>query len=191
MILSTDQQLIDEIKNGSQSATEVLTRRYYKMVYSFIYRMTQDKELSYDLTQEVMIKMLRNLSHYHSKGDFRNWLLTVASNHSKDYFKSKAYKNKTSEYEWLDNVSSETETVSYIFEKNEKRKVIKQALDQLPSIQKEAIVLKYFHDKKIIEIAEIMNTNDSTIKSRLKQGMDKLKKLLNRSDEVEDLQQSK
>lgn len=191
MILSTDQQLIDEIKNGSQSATEVLTRRYYKMVYSFIYRMTQDKELSYDLTQEVMIKMLRNLSQYHSKGDFRNWLLTVASNHSKDYFKSKAYKNKTSEYEWLDNVSSESETVSYIFEKNEKRKVIKQALDQLPSIQKEAIVLKYFHDKKIIEIAEIMNTNDSTIKSRLKQGMDKLKKLLNRSDEVEDLQQSK
>jgi RNA polymerase sigma factor (sigma-70 family) len=189
--MSTDQQLIDEIKDGSQSATEVLTRRYYKMVYSFIYRMTHDKELSYDLTQEVMIKMLAKLSHYHAKGEFRNWLLTVASNHCKDYFKSKSYKHKTSEYEWLDNVSSDSETVSYIFEKNEKRKVIKQALDQLPSIQKEAIVLKYFHDKKIIEIAEIMNTNDSTIKSRLKQGMDKLKKLLNRSDEVENQQQSK
>jgi RNA polymerase sigma factor (sigma-70 family) len=189
--MSTDQQLVEEILKGSASATEVLTRKYYKMVYAFVYRMTGDKDTSYDLTQEVFIKMIKYIEKFQATGEFRNWLLTIASNHCKDYFRSKTYQKRTQESEFMENIAPTTENISYIFEKNEKRKVIKEALDQLPDFQKEAIILKYFHNKKVTEIAEIMDTNDSTIKSRLKQGLDKLKRYLKGSVADEDKQQSK
>ncbi|MGO4375145.1 sigma-70 family RNA polymerase sigma factor [Paenibacillus sp. MCAF20] len=69
-----------------------------------------------------------------------------------------------------------------MFEKKESRKRLKQAIGRLPDMQSEAILLKYYHDLRIREIADITGANESTVKARLKQGVDKLKKLLRRED---------
>ncbi|MCA0987514.1 RNA polymerase sigma factor [Guptibacillus algicola] len=181
----SDQKLVKEIQSGNQSAMDVLVKRHYKLVYSFAYRKTSDKEVAYDLTQEIFIKMLKKIDLYAAKGEFRNWLLTLTVNHCRDYYRSKAYKQASNSNEYEDNLYREKDDVTYIFDKNETRKEIKGALNTLPTIQKEAIILKYFHDMKIFEIAEITNTNDSTVKSRIRQGMEKLKVLLIRSDSRE------
>ena len=182
----TDLELIAEIKRGSRASQEILVRRHYKLIYSFLYRMVGDKELAKDLTQETFIKLLNNISKFRPSSEFRSWMLTVASNHAKDYLKSKSYKDSRNTYEWYENDGSGSEkSVSSIFEKNEKRNEIKEALEELPDFQREAILFKYYHDLKISEIASVTNTSVPTVKSRLNQGLKKLKSYLQRGDRDE------
>jgi hypothetical protein len=54
-----DDGLVREIQRGSEAAMEVLTRRYYQMIFAFVYRKTGDRELAADLTQEIFIKMIK------------------------------------------------------------------------------------------------------------------------------------
>jgi len=147
--------------------------------------MIGDKELAKDLTQETFIKLLNNISKYKPSSEFRSWMLTVASNHAKDYLKGKAYKERRDTYELYENDSQTEKSVSSIFEKNEKRKEIKEALEELPDYQREAILFKYFHDLKISEIATVTNVSVPTVKSRLNQGLKKLKTYLQRRDRDE------
>lgn len=179
-------ELIKQIQNGNEHASEILVRQYYKMVYSFLYRKINNKELAMDLTQETFIKMLKNIKKFDQKGNFKNWLLTIASNLSKDYFKSKTFKEETQTTTINEEITKSENNVLYIFEKDEKRNNIKEALESLSSNQKEAIILKYYHDMKIKDIAKVQDTNESTIKTRLKGGLEKIKLFVNRGDETDE-----
>lgn len=182
--MPTDEQLIMEINSGSQAAMEVLTKRYYKQVYAYLYRKTGDNHTAYDLTQDVFIKMMRNLSSYSSKGTFRNWLFTIAINCSRDYFRSAAFRHEACAAEFQEHdQQSKGDTVSYIFENKETRKQLRGAIQELPDSQSEVILLKYYHDLKIREISVITGANENTVKSRLRQGLEKMKKLLRRDED--------
>lgn len=153
----SSESLVKEILKGSEAAMELLVKRNYNMVQSFIYRYIGDYNLSYDLTQEVFIKMIKNINRFKfESGRFESWLLKIASNHCKDYFKSSNFRerNKSTGIEELD--VKNTENVIDIFGLNEKRKAVKNAVDELPNLQREAINLKYFHDLKIKEISNII-----------------------------------
>ena len=179
-----DIDLVNEIKAGSHSAMEVLVNRYYKQIYAFIYRKICDKETAYDLTQEVFIKMLQSILTYQERAQFKTWLYTLAVNHCTDFFRSKSFQvSKITEE--LDDQLSSTTSVPYIFEKKEKRREVIQAIQSLPSYQSDAILLKYFHDLKIKEIAKVTKTTESTVKSRLRQGLEKLKIILQRGEDRE------
>jgi RNA polymerase sigma factor (sigma-70 family) len=180
-----DRELIGEIINGSQAAMEVLTRKYYKPIYAFVYREIGDRETAYDLTQEIFIKVIQRIHSYSNKGKFENWLYTIAINHCRDYWGSSDYRHTSKQSELHENIESERKSVHYIFEGKETRKLIREAIGSLPDYQREALILKYFDDLKIKDIAEITNTSVPTVKSRLKQGLGKLAKLLGRSEEDE------
>lgn len=174
-ILPTDQELIVEIKNGSQAAMEVLVKRYYKNIFAYIYRKVGDYHLSYDLTQEVFIKMMKSIDTYKAQGKFENWLLTIAVNHCRDYFRSSKYKHKNEETDlkyWIDD---EKANVTDLLSQKVESEQVRMALQKLPEYQRETIVLRYYHDLKIKEIALITNSKEATVKSRLRQGIKKLK----------------
>ncbi|MCU9811775.1 RNA polymerase sigma factor [Paraclostridium sp. AKS81] len=91
----SDEKLIKEILKGNESAMEVLVKRYYDMVHSFVYRNVNDYNIAYDITQESFIKMMKNIDKYKLKeGNFKSWLLKIALNTTKDYFKSKIYNQR-------------------------------------------------------------------------------------------------
>lgn len=86
----SDEKLIKELIKGNESAMEILVKRYYDLVYSFIYRNTSDYNTAYDITQDVFIKMMKNIDKYQiENGKFKSWLLKIAVNTTKDYFRSK------------------------------------------------------------------------------------------------------
>ena len=66
--------------------------------------------------------------------------------------------------------------------KIEQKDIIFKALNKLPEKQKEVIILKYYEDLKIKDISKILNENISTIKSRLKQGLEKMEMYLGKED---------
>lgn len=178
-----DHELVKEIMDGSEAAMEVLTRKYYKPIYAFVYRKVGDKETAYDLTQEIFIKMMQRIQTFNRKGKFSSWIFTIAVNHCRDYWRSKEYQTISQQTELLDIEEKKQNNVTYIFERKETREQIRNAINQLPEYQKEALILKYFHQLKIREIAEMTKSSDSTVKSRLKQGIAKLANMLRREEQ--------
>lgn len=178
-----DQLLIKEIFNGSQAAMEVLTRKYYKQIYAFVYRKVGDKEMAYDLTQEIFIKMIQRIHSFSNKGSFKSWLYSIAVNHCRDYWRSAEYKQTSKQIELPETIESKQKSVPYIFERKETREQVKIAINSLPEYQREALILKYFHHMKTKEIADVTNASESTVKSRLKQGLGKVAALLKGGDQ--------
>ncbi|MGL5755811.1 MAG: RNA polymerase sigma factor [Paraclostridium sp.] len=175
----TDEKLIKEILKGNESAMEILVKRYYDLVHNFIYRNTSDYNIAYDITQDVFIKMMKNIDKYKiESGNFKNWLLKISINTTKDYFKSKAYNQRRTSCDISGHEIEDKTNVVDILSKKEEAVKIKNAIEQLPKLQREAVILKYYNDLKIKEISSITGHNENTIKSRLFNGVKSLKKLL-------------
>ncbi|WP_081712199.1 RNA polymerase sigma factor [[Clostridium] dakarense] len=175
----TDEQLVTEVLKENESAMEILVKRHYDLVHSFIYRNTSDYNISYDITQEVFIKMMKNIQKYNEdKGNFKSWILKITVNSTKDYFKSREYKQRQNNQDIVKlNLEDKLNVVDILSKKEDVIK-IKQAIEDLPHLQKQAIILKYYNDLKINEISRVTGDNENTIKSRLFNGIKNLKKSL-------------
>ncbi|MBS4537666.1 sigma-70 family RNA polymerase sigma factor [Clostridium sp. D2Q-11] len=180
--MPTDEELIEEIHRGSQAAMEVLVKKYYKNIFSYIYRKVGDYHISYDLTQEVFIKMMKSIDRYESTGKFKNWLLKIAVNHCNDYYKSKSYKNKSKETQLEDRIGDNPDKVWDLLKKKIERNLVKKAIMSLPDYQRDVLILRYYHDMKLKDIADITSSKEATVKSRLRQGIGKLNNLLGGED---------
>jgi RNA polymerase sigma factor (sigma-70 family) len=183
--MPTDEELIEEIHQGSQAAMEVLVRRYYKVIFAYLYRKTTDYHLSLDLTQETLIKMIKSLSIYKGHGKFSHWLIIIAVNVCRDYFRGRQYRDRqmipfesSTSYETIDNIED-------LLSQKAERAQIQNALQELSESQREAIVLRYYHEMKVCEIAKATSSNESAVKSRLFQGIAKLKRILGRRVDYE------
>ncbi|SCI84010.1 Sigma-24 [uncultured Clostridium sp.] len=175
----TDEKLIKELLKGNESAMEILVKRYYDLVHGFIYRNTSDYNIAYDITQDVFIKMMKNIDKYQiENGKFKSWLLKIAVNTTKDYFRSKTYKQRTQSYDIANREIEDKTNVVDILSKKEESIKIKEAIENLPKLQREAVILKYYNDLKIKEISYITGENENTIKSRLFNGVKNLKRFL-------------
>jgi RNA polymerase sigma factor (sigma-70 family) len=183
--MPSDEELIEEIKQGSQAAMEVLVRRYYKVIFAYLYRKTSDYHTSLDLTQETLIKMMKSLSTYKAQGKFTHWLIIIAVNVSRDYYRSNQYRDQqmgTINNTVLDEAANNIED---LLSQKLERMQIQNALQELSEDQREAVVLRFYHDLKVREIAEVTCSNESAVKSRLFQGLAKLKRILGRMVDYE------
>ncbi len=174
----SDEELIKEILNGSQAAMEVLVKRHYNMVFSFVYRKIGNYHTALDIVQEIFIKMIKSLKSYRHTGKFQNWLLTIAVNHCRDYYRSSLFLEQTKEKEISISLPDKNENVWDLFIKKKEKEEIQKLILTLPDYQRDVIILKYYHEKKIKEIAQIMGSKEATVKSRLRQGLMKLKELI-------------
>ena len=163
-----DKQLIKRIQRGEIERLDSLIEKYYNKIYSFCYRKTGNATTAYDLTQEVFLKLVRYINTYVDKQKFQSYLFTIALNICNDYYRNNRM---------TDEDIGDTEIVSPIdrISDFETADVVKAALNTLPDIQKDVIILRYYHDMKVREIAKIVGASIPTTKSRLKQGIDKLR----------------
>lgn len=139
----TDEKLIKEILKGNESAMEILVKRHYNLVHSYIYRTTNDYNISYDITQEVFIKMMKNIDKYNlESGKFKNWLLKIAVNTTKDYLKSKTYKQRVENYDIENHQIEDTSNVIDIISKKEESIKIKRSSWKLTNSSKRSNTFK-------------------------------------------------
>lgn len=128
-----------------------------------------------DITQDVFLKLLENIHKVCMYGKFQNYLLTIAVNTCNNYFKKiKPLYTDLSSLEITDDTDSSLQKIV----QNENRQEVRRAINFLPDYQKEVIILRFYHDLKIREIAKITKSNIPTVKSRLRQGLKKLKRYL-------------
>lgn len=130
-----------------------------------------------DLEQEVYIKTWQNMDKYEDKGKFKQWICAITANLCRDYFRSKSYKAQKSEISSdlaLQNAAVKSSAEERI-DKKKRQKIVLKAVDDLPKIYREVIVLAEFEDLKLDEIASKLKIPQGTVKSRLHKAKELLK----------------
>ena len=187
MTQEEEKLLIDEIKTNNESFVK-LYDYYYPKILGYCFRRTLDLNLSKDLTSETFLKAFIGIGKYQCRGiPFSSWLFRIASNEMNMLDRKKKYNPDSLTVLKECGVFEVPDKTSLNEEKNELEKQLQQSKDfvniqqkllLLPVKYQEVIALKYFEEKSIKEIAEILEIKEGTIKSLLSRGIEKLKNLL-------------
>jgi len=168
-----------QLQQGNEIALETLIGRYHSKIFSYIYRMSKNYHTANDITQEVFIKICQNIKKYNAEFLFKTWLYTIASNTCKDYLKSAYMQKIVPRPEIDDTIRDAEDTPEELFQKQKEREAIIEVINQLSDIYREVIILRFYEELKLDEIALILNIPTGTVKSRLFNGLHILKKMLN------------
>lgn len=168
--------LILKMKQGNEDAFEKFVRKYYSQVLQYCRYHCFDMEDAEDLTQETFLKFFSNLQSYHHVGKTKNYLYTIAGNLCKNIAKKK--KEMPVEREVLEQEIGSSE----VMERTETKIYIEHALDALSPELREVIILFYFQECKLTEIADILQINLPLVKYRLRRAKEELKQLLGKED---------
>ena len=166
--MDRDRRLIRSIKRKQdKGAANELISKYYKEVYTYVYKQTVDKELSMDLTQDIFINVLRAIYTYdEKKANFRTWLYRIATNRLVDYYRSRNYKYNNMIVP-IDNVQIfNEENLEITVEDKEDVKRIMNILDSLDTLSQQIFRLKMFGDYTFLKISKVLEIPESTVKTR-------------------------
>lgn len=171
-----DKKLVKKIKSGDTEALNELILKYYNDIYSYCYRRLCNKENAQDITQDVFLSFCRNFKNYTERGKCKNYLYVIAHNLCINESRKKT-PIPVENIEIGDSYGNNT-----LENKFETEGSVEAALNQLPEEQKDVILLRFYHDFKLKDIAKIMNSGLSVTKYRLGRGLKILSTLLSKED---------
>ena len=169
----SDWELVREIKNGNEDAMELLVRRYYPQVFRYVLQIIESEQDSYDVTQDIFLSVIQNISNYLPLKKFGSWLFTIAHNKCRDYFKTN-HSNRFVDITEIDIHDSGTLFDKQIIDSI----VMDEALARLTPPQREVVILHFIHRFTAKQIAHMTQTPLPTIKSRIAVSRKRLKELL-------------
>lgn len=167
-----EKQMIRLAQQGNAPAAEQLVKVWYQPVFAYFYKNTGQYHLSKDLTQETFLRMISALGSYRPWGSFRGWLFTIAANCLKNHWRTLS--RRPEELSLTDDHPQEQN----LLQQSAQHQDLEVALSRLPPEQREAVVLRYYHDFTIREIGSITDAGESTVKARLRYGLAKLRREL-------------
>ena len=184
---NTDDELIAAFIVGDAAAMETLYLRYRQSVYSWLLRMTGDAAEAEDIYQDVWIKVIRCASDYRS-GNFRAWLWQIVRNKTTDCMRKKSpslvldlpvYADGEGEQTVVDQLSDDAMADALMqIEEIERRRMACDAIDALPEVQREVVLLRINGELSFKEIADMLTAPIGTVLARMHNSVKNLKKAL-------------
>jgi len=181
--LHEDKELVKKTLAGKQEAFEMIVQKYQQPLLNYIGRTVGRYELALELTQDVFIKTYSSLHSYHPRYKFSTWLYKIASNYIIDYWRKKKIKafsiDQQSEKEDSPppiQVPSKETSIYEKYELSEIRRKIEIALKKIPPHLRELFVWKHINEFSYQEIAEIKDLPVGTIKNRVFQAKELIRK---------------
>ncbi len=181
-----DYELIKRIRQGEKQLFGQLVEKYYDDIFRYCYYQTGNEHTAYDCTQETFYHLMRFLDNYRERNHFKSYLIRIALNICKDYFRKNGSRTvkEVSYSQWSDNAGQEQSSAGIPpstggpEQEALTRLLVKEGLMRLPETQREVIVLYYYQGYKLREIASLTGVPLSTVKTRLYAGTEKLKQYL-------------
>lgn len=170
-----DAELYQKIRTQDRDAFERLYDRFEKLVFSFAYRVTSDRTISEEVTQDVFLKLWNGQAVYQeNKGKFSSWLLTMTRNKAIDELR-RVKRHAHEEMLEKDALVEEVASTELEVEWKEKREEIQQAVSTLSSDQQEIVELFYFKGYSQQKIATECDLPLGTVKGRIRLALKHLK----------------
>ena len=194
-IPSDETALVEELKAGSERAFTQLIAQYHQPIYSVIARSLQDPADASDITQEVFIKVFRNIRGFHGEASLRTWIYRIAlheaSNQRRWWSRHKRqeitmetpYGSHESDLEGEplslgSTLADEHDSPFDHAAQAEIRERVEAALRDVPEAFRTVVILREIEGFAYEEIAEILGVNLGTVKSRLTRGRAALRQIL-------------
>ncbi len=186
-----DAVLVKQCQNGDANATEQLILKYQDRIYNTILRMVANPDDAADLTQETFVKVIEKVDTFQGRSSFYTWLFRIAVNLTLSYCK-RATKLTFRSLEAPDGESSDnarqmlkdylqhdgTTDPAVLAANNELVKLIVRAMTKLDDSQRAVIVLRDIEGMNYMQIAEVLELEMGTVKSRLSRGRSNLKQIM-------------
>lgn len=172
--------LVSECIAGNHVAIEMFVRQHETGVFRLAYSVLGDEADANEVTQETFLAALRSLHRYQERQSLKAWLYTIALNLSRSHLRKhkvierlKAAVGGIFRVEAQKQVTPEDQVIQ-----TEQEATLWKELNKLDERHRTAVVLRYFHDLPIAEIAQVMGTCEGTIHSRLHTARERLKDAL-------------
>lgn len=169
----TDETIMETVKNGELQQASLLFERYNKRIFNFLARMTMDRELAEDLTQNVFLRIIKYRNSYREGARFQSWIYQVARNVFSDHYQ--AHKNRFSDFVDVEKVSDHISDPEESAALDEREQLLQRSLAMLNEEQRELLILTRFQQMKYEEVAQIMNTTVANIKVKVHRAISKLR----------------
>ena len=162
------------IRNGDAAALDELIQELYPAIYRFVFSLMQGDDKAKDITQETLLKFLDHLEEYEERCKVETYVCSIAMNLVRDHYRKQI---RLRECALLEGDQQE-----FSYEQQEMwkqlwdRQELMHHIHKLPQEQQEVILLRYYMQLKIKEIASIYQISSSTVKTRIRLALAKLKK---------------
>lgn len=186
-ILSHDEKLlISRSKAGDIEAFEELIEAYQKKIFNFAYRIIGNYDDAADLAQEALIRIFKSIGGFKEQSSFSTWIYRITTNVCLDEIRRRKNKKEHSLDEEVQvddgqlkrQIMSEDPGPDEVYEREELRGIVKEAIDKLPEEQRIVITLRDIQGLSYDEIAEVLDCPGGTVKSRISRARQALKKVL-------------
>jgi len=181
----TEKDLIQKAKSGDQDAFEQLVLAHQNKVYTICVHMVTDREEAADLAQEAFLKDWRNLSSFQGESSFATWMYRLTTNVCLDYLRKQSRRQNISTAVSLDDEDSGwTEPADHSqdpqvhLEREERKRALTRALQELPEHHRRPLIMREVSGMSYQEIADALDTDLGTIKSRIARARERLRKIL-------------
>lgn len=169
----TDELIMEAVKNGDLKQASLLFERYNKRIFNFLAKMTMDREVAEDLTQNVFLRMIKYRNSYKEGNKFHAWIYQVARNVFSDHYQMN--KNRKADFVDVEKMSDRIQDLDDSLVLDEQEKTLHQSLALLTEEQRELLVLTRFQHMKYEEVAMLMDTTVANIKVKIHRAMAKLR----------------
>jgi RNA polymerase sigma-70 factor (ECF subfamily) len=182
--VSTD-ELIQRCLRGDDAAWEEVVRRHWRKVFNLAYKFVARHDEAEDLAQDIFFKVFRSLATFDRRADFQTWLISVGRNLCIDH-----YRRVRRERDTIDpnreaaavTVASPSPGPLALSEQQERRALLRRALDELAPPLREAVLLRDLRELSYQEIAERLALPEGTVKSRINRGRHELARQIRRME---------
>lgn len=179
----TEQELLAQLRSGSQRAFEELYGQYSKPLLYKLRRMVKDPEEADELLQDLFVKIWERREHMTIEQSFKSYLYQVGQRMAIDYFRKLARQSRAHEQVQLGNTEI-TENTTELLDAKETQSLLNQAIALLPEQRRLAFTLCKIEGKSHKEAAEIMNISPNTVHNHLVKAVGSVKDYLEKSGKV-------
>lgn len=169
-----EKEIIRQIQAGNKELLRDVVEKYYDEILRFCIYQIKNPAYAYDLTQETFYRFIRNIDTYRHKY-LKGYLIAIARNLCVDYWHENLPAEPLEEDTLPEREIPKTGDPDD-YEQLEDRLMLAQLLSGIPAEQREVIIMRYYNELKLRDIARILGVNLSTVKSRLRLGIANLKK---------------
>jgi RNA polymerase sigma-70 factor (ECF subfamily) len=169
--LESDRQLIDRILRGNREAYAELVERYQHALFSVALRIIGDREAAKDAAQEAFVAAYTNLRQLQDANAFGAWLLVIARRKALSISRAKLQTTP------LDQLDCSVSTPDVLVE-DEVLNDLGNALDHLAEHQQQVLMLRYFQDQPVANIAAITGRSVGTVTKQISRALRRLREQL-------------
>ena len=175
----SDEQLILASGRGDRDSFGLLVERYHRGVMHFIDRFLGDagSQAVEDLAQDVFLGAWRASARFEPRAKVQTWLFQIAAHRCLNYRRGMRLRHARSldADGALEPIDAKSESADLPLERREDALLVRSAVGDLPSQQRAAILLRYFHDFSYAQIADVLDMSISAVESLLFRARNKLR----------------